>query len=198
MSFWLAAVLALTACQAGPRNFENENDRLRRANQQLEADVRELEQELARREAETRRLAEQFEDAGRPSADTPRATRIEFGRYTGPIDTDDDGRDDTVRVYVQPLDQQGRFIPVRAEARLRLVALPPDEDPYVVEDRNWSADEFAQCYRSGLTGTHYTLESPLDPPEDAPERMLIVVDLHDQSTGVTLTLEQPITLQRSS
>lgn len=172
----LMLMAALTAgCRTPRGGFLNENDELRRRNLLLQRQVDELEAALQRRMQQVRALesrlqrapAADVEGAEAGAADIPVLSEVKFGRYSGPVDSDDDGRIDAVRLYVQTRDQKGRFLPTAATATAQVVLIESDSEPRVLGRGRWTIAQFEAAYRSGLMGTHYTLELPLDDPEAA-------------------------------
>ncbi|MFP4143848.1 MAG: hypothetical protein ACOCTI_01755 [Phycisphaeraceae bacterium] len=163
--------VSLAGCFGGPRNFENENDRLRAEVLRLNRQVDRLETQLERRIGQVHALQRQANGATAevemPDADPPVLSQLRIGRYSGAVDTDGDDAPEQLRVYLEPLDQRGRLLPVAGRAVLRVVAIPEAGEPRVLAERTWGPDQFDATWRSGLTGRHYTLE--LDLPEPLPE-----------------------------
>ncbi|MEM1211466.1 MAG: hypothetical protein AAGI68_04125 [Planctomycetota bacterium] len=165
---------SLPAClSAGPRNFENENDALREERQKLEQQLAETQAALTRRESQLRAL--QAKHAAPSGAATqpanPQLATLRFAALSGPIDTNDDGADDTLRVYLQTLDDQGRFLPAFGVARLQAAWLRDEQPPVLLVDTALNQSEFNAAYRDNFVGTHYTLSAdlpnPLSPKLDA-------------------------------
>lgn len=183
-------------------------DDLREKNFQLQAEVDKLEKNLAARVAEidelkARNLPLPKSVEGVRPDDLPRFASITFGRYSGPIDTHNDGKDDTVRLYCDTLDQKGRLIPVAGSALLEATYLPvsPDADikakPVTLARRAYTPTEFSDAYRSGMTGSHYTLELTL--PTEMPEaatKLTVSVAITDASTGKTTTASIDMNVKR--
>lgn len=197
----LALGAMLPGCSAGPRNFENENDRLRKENLELRSRVDELELRVQQRIQQLQAM-EQKTAATRPALqgvnlrDLPQAVSASFDRYTGPIDTNADLVDDTLRVYVKVTDQQGRFIPVTAQATLQAVAIQPGNPPAVLVDKTFTPAQVDASYRTGFTGTHYTFEAPL--PTNLPaelKQITVKLTLLDASSGAKLECEQAMPIR---
>jgi hypothetical protein len=183
---------ALAGCR-GPRNFTNENDRLREENLKLSREIQDLQQQLQWQAQHARALSEQLQGSAQPvpGAQLPTLAALEFGRYSGAIDTNSDHRDDLVRIYLQTRDQDGRFLPVAGQATLQAVEIPETGEPWTLAQRTFSPEEFRQTYRTGLTGTHYTLELPL--PADIPadlSHVTVKLTFTDAGSGVQFTQEQ--------
>ena len=199
--FFLAIGLFCTACAGpDPAKISAENDRLRRQNLDLTRKTDELEKKVGLLEAQIDTLAQRLQTKagleGVAAADLPTAVKIEFDRYSGAYDTDGDGAADTLRVYVQTLDQRGRFVPVAGRAVLQAVAITPDPPPVVLASRVFAPAEFDDAYRSGFTGTHYTLEAKLPSPMPQGVREATVkVSVTDAATGAVLTGQQVMKLE---
>ncbi|MEL7087856.1 MAG: hypothetical protein AAGL98_05345 [Planctomycetota bacterium] len=144
------------------------NDELRQTNADLREQLGETQEQIKLLEGE---LSSHRQRVGKPAELTgagagavipgePVLSGLKFARYSGPVDTDGDGADDRVRLYLRPLDQRGRLLVVAGEVNVQVVELRADAVPRVVADRTFGAEEFAGTYRSGLTGDHFTLDVP--------------------------------------
>ena len=171
----LIALMLLTGCQVNigaARSVARENDRLREMNLQLRRQVERLETRLELTQGQVTSLRQQLDEPEAepmPDAVAPMLARLRLARYTGGFDTTGDGRHDTIRAYVQTLDQHGRMLPVAGRARLRIVTMPDDDEPATLAERTYAPADWDAAYRSGFAGTHYTLELELD--ADAMQRL---------------------------
>ncbi len=177
----------------GPRNFENENDRLRALNLELTEQVttltrrvEDLQQQLEiERQATPRELPE--------GINPPVPVRLEIDSWTTAVDTDRDRTPDAVRVYLLPRDAQQRVVQVVGEARIEIVALPVGGEAVTVQTTKIEPQRLNQSYHTSLTGPHYTLVIPItEPLPDKTNRLLIRAEVTDFSTGKTLTAERTI------
>jgi hypothetical protein len=187
--------LALSAC-GGPKNFTNENDALRRQNLELRDKAAQLQKQIDLRLAEIATLRAKNAAATQPAlegADIPRVVKLRPDRYSGAIDTNSDGTDDTVRLYIQTIDQQGRFLPAAGRAVVQVVAITPGSPPALLAEKAFSPSEFDAAYRTGLTGTHYSLEVPLDTTTPAGSAT-VKITFTDAATHATLTAELPVSI----
>lgn len=189
------AALLLVGC--GPRNFQNANDELRAQRLELRQRVATLEEDLQQRLGEIEALRAQVEgpSAQLPGARPPVFAAVKLGRYTGPVDVDGEGGDDLIRLYVKTLDQQGRMLPVAARAVVQAVHLRPDAEPVLYAERTWEPDAFDAAYRTGFTGTHYTLELPLD--DDAPDELTVKITV-TSAAGVTHSAQQAFGIEKTT
>lgn len=198
----IAAGFALAGCRGKPHNYLNENDRLRAENVDLREKIDKLTQALERREAELRQLRQAGattrpgSTAG-PGAEValPRVVALQFDKHSGAIPTHNPGPDDVLRLYLLTLDQQGRFLPVAAGVAVQVVAIRPGQAPLVLGDLSVNPAGFDKTYRSGLTGTHYTLEVPLAKFPEGVASATARLTLTDAATGATLTCEKAFPLK---
>jgi len=193
------AVILLCAvasgCFFGPRNFENENDRLRKENLELRERVAELEAQLLAARDRIDNLERRISGGVTPNvpgvapSDVPQASELSFGRFLGLVDDDEDGVADVARVYLIVRDQFGRVMPVAGSVRVRVVVIPSQGEPRTLGMLELVGEAFAETYRQGLTGAHYTLRVPIAAPgELGPNDELVVRALvTDAATGRTLT-----------
>ena len=177
----------------------NADDALRQENLQLKKLVAEMEQKLALRSGELESLRQQLERGPQPmaGAEPPVLAQIAFGRYTAALDSDRSGGDDLIRVYVRTLDQRGRMLPVAGRATLQAVFIEPGRDPGLIAKRDFDPSEWDAAYRSGLSGTHYTLELPL--PEDLPDGVAeatVKLSFTQADSGAEFSTQQAVAIER--
>lgn len=193
----ILACLSLTGC-GQQKSFANENDKLRAERLTLQQQIDELQNKLALREGELQATRRQLEDPLPPvqGVDPPRLAGIVLGMYSGPIDLDGDAVYDALRVYVRPVDQHSRQVTAEGKARVRLIATPAGGDPSTLLDVVYEPSVFHAAYRSGVTGTHYTLKADL--PADPPTQATLHVSLTDAATGRVFTAQKQVTLVRGA
>ena len=196
----LAATTPLTGCRFGGdgKSFANENDELRAENLRLARAVEDFEGRARLLETELKTLREDRRgDAPLEGAVVPVLSDLKFARYTGPIDSDDDGRDDRVMLYLQPTDQLGRTRIVAARLNVQAVALQAGQAPRVIADRTYEPPEFDAAWRTGLTGDHYSVQ--LDLPGDLPpelETITVQLTLTEAGTGIVREAQESFVLRR--
>ncbi len=189
-------------CQSTKTNFINDDDRLRQENLALHEKIDELHKTLATERSRVDALEQRLDDrASRPDVPASvllRLSSVEFDRYTGAIDQDGDGHDDALRLYIHTLDQHGRFMLCVGQAVVQAVTIEPGHPAQVVAEETFDPQAFDGCFRSGLTGTHYSLEVPLPQPlPEALNEVTVKITLTDAATGVVLTHAQPMKIQAS-
>lgn len=199
----LALGLAVSGCRLGAQDFTNENDRLRRENLHLSTKVEKLEKQVQLSRSQTRALEARIdrgtEVSGVALSDIPQVVAIEMSRFSGAVDTDSDGRDDVIRLYVRPVDHLGRFLPAIGPAVVQAVTIQPDEQPQILAQRKLTPKQFEASYRTGLTGTHFTLELPL--PADWPDeidQVTVKLTFTDAATGTNHSHQQPMGIKAPS
>lgn len=88
-------------------------------------------------------------------------------------------------VVVETRDGVGRFVQVAARVEVAVTLAPAMGDPRVLGRRSLTPAELRDSYRTGLMGTHYTIDVPLELPAGlAPGTPLAVtLELTDGWTG---------------
>ncbi len=202
----LLALALLSACLTGCTNVSanrvsSENDRLRAENLELKRNVETLQQRVKARVAEldAQRAASGSPGSSDPAltgADVPQAASLHFGRYSAAVDGDQDGQRELLRLYLMPRDQFGRFLPTAGALQAQAVWVQPGTQPVVLGETSLTPAQWDQAYRTGITGTHYTVELPLPAPLPAQaDSATVKVALTDAATGRTLTAEMTATLR---
>ena len=155
---------------------------------ELEAQITDLK---ARTEAAEKRLEveAQKHSAGEPQLPDGvpllHTSRIEIVKPSRGADTDRDGKDDAVRIYLATYDQRNRFLQTLASVRVTIAAVPAGKEAVTVATHEFDARAFDAAYRSG-GDAHYTLEVPIaeSVPEDV-DKLTVTVQLTDLLTGAT-------------
>lgn len=188
----LAGVLLAGGGCASKGRISAENDRLRRENREQKDRITALEGEIAELKV---KLAERYRPEAHLTPDhleaLPRVTKIEIGRLSGLLPTRGDEATSGV-IYLVPLDGRGRFTQFTGGVVAEVLVLPrvaggDEPQPRRVARRSYTPAELRDAYRSGLTGTHYTLELPFETPlvRPAGETLSVVlrVEAEDGLTG---------------
>ncbi len=197
----LVVTLLIPGCNAG--RISDENTRLRREHLELTEQLADQRARYDRLKAQTDALAARQNQTapavpGVKPSDIPVATRITLGRYSGALDEDGDGKDDTIRLYVLTEDQKGRFIPVAGRAVVQVVVIEPNEAVRELARKTYDPKALDEAFTSGLTGTHYTFELSVAPAEGTANREVTVkVTLVDAATGASMAAQTVVELSAS-
>jgi hypothetical protein len=189
-----AIVLALpvaAGCTLRPREGGDDSARLRvveleQENDRLSRRLRELEAQLSADDAALSAVPEEIRIA------TPHVAEVEIGRLSHMADLDDDGTPDMLRVYVAPRDGLGRFVQAVGELAVSAILPQGDRPAATVGLCTLSPLALRQAYRSGIGGTHYTIECPLDWKGLTPQRVLVAASFTDAVTGRRLQAERAV------
>lgn len=175
----------LPACRS---NYLNENDRLRARVMELETQAADLK---ARTEAAEKRLEVEVQKQSAGQAELPEGvapphtSRIEIIKPSRGADTDGDGQDDAVRIYLATYDQRNRFLQTLATATATIAAVPAGKEAVTVATKEIDAKEFDTAYRAG-GDAHYTLEIPItNPIPQGVDQLTVTLKLTDLLTGAT-------------
>lgn len=180
----LAGALLLTGCAPS-----RENSKLRRERAEYQERIAQLTADLEAKEAEVAALRQQLGVVSRVEGiEAPLLTRITLGRLSGLVDKDGDGQKDVLRLYVTPMDDRGRFRAFSGTAKLRAVDVRAEGEPRVVAQASFDGAQVDAAYRQGMTGTHYTFETPVD-LGDA-EELTAVIEVTDAESGIVLSVTE--------
>jgi len=184
-------VAALWGCTlGGSGKAGDELDRLRRENRRL-AD------ESAALAAERDELSTKVREAAREGPlppdvveALPRCASIEIGRYSGISPAGRTARPTGLVVYIEPLDGKRRFVQVAGVLSVTARLLPragAPGDGVELARVTLGPRELREVYRSGLGGTHYTIEVPVafDADALATGTLILQAELRDAVTGTT-------------
>lgn len=157
----LLAVFVLSGCRVGGSSTpERENERLRAQVRSLQGEVRTLASE---RDELLAKLSDKFTSPNAIAAAKalPLAVSIELDSLSGLTPPGSDSPATGVTVYVVPRDGFGRFVQVVGSLRLEVFRRAADGSTRPIGSATLGPDDLRQRYRSGFTGTHYTLDLPL-------------------------------------
>ena len=205
-SLLMACVMSSVLIPACSSRVAIENDRLRLENQSLKSQVESLSAinaELAAKlnESSAARLAPMDADV---LAALPRVASIEFDTLTGFFPGDRAKPATSVHVFVRPLDGRRRFVQAVGTFAVEAMIVPEEvgtddgtmgtateASPRVQLVRRLTPGEVREAYRSGLTGTHYEIELPLDAPlKERGATILVRAEFTDAVTGTVHKAEK--------
>lgn len=161
----VAVTVTLTGCRSG--SYENENDRLRGQVLDLEDDAADLRHRVGELEAQlaaANAVPEDVDPAVR--ANTPRVATLEISRLSHVRWDEADPTAATLVLYVEPADGRGRFLQVAGRLAVNVAVLPAGGAARTIGSAALGPAELRAAYRSGFTGTHYTVEIPIEIPND--------------------------------
>lgn len=120
----------------------------------------------------------------------PKIVELKLGRLTGPIDKDNDGFDDTIVVYIKPLDSDGDPIKVTGSATIKLVSLE-GKNPRILSEITLGPEELHKMWINGLMSSYYKVYCPLKKQDSKRITTLIVyVNFTELSTGREFAAEK--------
>jgi outer membrane murein-binding lipoprotein Lpp len=192
---WIAVLLTamLTGCGGGREPFLwNDMNRLKAENRELAMQVEQL-------KAQTDQLSEQIEtlsgldgDARMQELDT--LVKVRLGKRTGLYDMDKDGTNETLVVYVEPLDRSQDYVKAvgRVEVELWNLDAPPAEAR--LADWTLAPDEIQKHWGGTIFTGYYRLLFPVAEILNGQEKKLTVrVTFTDWLSGKVLRDQTTIT-----
>lgn len=109
--------------------------------------------------------------------------RIDLGKYTGGISTDDKPGDDAVKVYLAPIDQDGSTIKAAGEVTVQLYDLqaPPKEN--LIGQYKWTVDKISKQWHGGFGVYHYSFVCPWKSAPPKHDEITVRIEFADYLTG---------------
>ncbi len=203
----LCAMGVGASCRSGPKDFDNENDELRRRLTEAEGRIATLEAERNELAAKVGELSKTFEGAGGdPAADVvaslPRCAGLTIGRLSGPVDSNDDGYWDRVDIYIRPFDGRQRFVQIAGRMTASATLVPPPgsaEAPVTLGTAVLHPIDLRESYRSSPLGTHYTVEIPIRPVAvgSLSGSILLGAEFRDAVTGRVHAVQETVNPART-
>ncbi|MEM1424513.1 MAG: hypothetical protein AAGH64_10990, partial [Planctomycetota bacterium] len=189
------------------KNFDNDNDALRREREALAAENERLRAELSEARAKLGEIAQTLElaegvDAREFVDATPRCAGLNWDRFTDLVDEDGVPGPEAIRAYIKPFDGRQRFIQVTGWLTVRADLLPdPDpaapqnaRPPELLASVSLEPRGVREAYRSSPLGTHYVVELPLaEPNRPLSGSVVLVASFRDAQTGRRHRAQRTIT-----
>jgi len=189
-------VAVLTAGCGSFKKVSQENDRLRALVMELQDENRALAGRAGELEGQVQRLTRDLPIPQEVRDATPHVTDISIGSVSHAVDTDGDGRPDTLVVYVEPTDGRGRFVQLVGALSVHAATLPADGDAITLGRVTLGPRELRDAYRSTFLGTHYTIDVPITIAAGATQTECTVqVEFVDGHDGRSVTGQLPVDLE---
>lgn len=192
---WITMLLAvmLTGCGGGREPFLwNDMDRLKAENRELAMQVEQLKAQTDQLRAQVETLSGLDGDARLQELDT--LVTIRLGKRTGLYDLDMDGTNETLTVYVEPLDRSQDY--VKAVGRVEIELWNLDAPPAEARLADWTLapDEIQKHWGSTFFANYYRLTFPVAEILSGQEKKLTVkVTFTDFLSGKVLRDQTTIT-----
>jgi hypothetical protein len=121
---------------------------------------------------------------------------IQITKYTNLYDKDNDGKRETLIVYLQPVDQDGDIIKIPGDVHVRLLDLDKDKDPVVLGKWHLTPAQLKKTWFNAFMKTHYRLTFDLTGRLDNYEKPLtVMVTYTDCLTGKVFEVQKLIKSQ---
>lgn len=164
----------------------------------LQAAKNQLETKTERLEEENRQLLEQcnalaFLDREVRFSALDRLMEIRLARGTALTDENRDGRPETLRVHLEPVDQAGDVVKAPGEVRVSLWYLNPASGDYLLGEWTVSPEELKTKWGRSLMGAYYRLM--WDAAALLPEKLddlTVKAEFTDYLTGKVLKAQSPL------
>jgi len=193
-SFLLIAlfILFISACQNDVRQKPvSETDRLRQQNQTLTDRLANTEQQVQQLKKQVQTLSAVTDDT--QPEDIYDLQKIRIWRYTNLYDKDEDGKLESLIVYLQPVDSDGDVIKAAGRVEVQLWDLNRDEAHALLATWNVSPDEIKKEWYATVLASNYRLIFDISKLINKYEKPLTVkVKFTDILSGKTFTEQRTI------
>jgi hypothetical protein len=193
-SFLLIAlfILFISACQNDVRQKPvSETDRLRQQNQTLTDRLANTEQQVQQLKKQVQTLSAVTDDT--QPEDIYDLQKIRIWRYTNLYDKDEDGKLESLIVYLQPVDSDGDVIKAAGRVEVQLWDLNRDEAHALLATWNVSPDEIKKEWYATVLASNYRLIFDISKLINKYEKPLTVkVTFTDILSGKTFTEQRTI------
>ena len=179
------------------------SSRVAEENQRLRFEVIELQNQLESQQQRNQELQQELRQAATAPQTLPEDIRaviphvisLSIEKLSFARDTDGDGKPDLLTLYIKPTDGRGRFEQLVGTLSAAATLIPQNAEPVSIGRVQLTPAQVRDAYRSSITGTHYTVELPIQIPEGLDEKQAFVrVVYADGRTGQELAAERIIEL----
>lgn len=168
----------MTALQNQVDGLRKDNDDLRKANAELRAQAA----------ADRKQIEALLDLGGKRLEKLYHVTTVKLGGHTGGIDQDGRPGHDAVKVFLEPMDQDGNVIKAAGEVTIQLFDLAAKDA--LVAQYAFGVDEVRKHWSGGFLAYHYSFVCPW-PQGRAPQHDQITVRVvfRDYLTGKQFTAQ---------
>lgn len=184
-TFCIFIFLTLVIGCANPDKKESNNIQL----EQMTQENNELQKQIEQSEKENEQLKKQVQTlSGLPEnvklENLNQLENIKIGRYTGFFDKDDDGKKETLIVYLQPTDAEGDAIKAVGTAEIQLWDLNKTNNEALLGQWKVGTDELKNLWFETLVSIYYRLTFDVaDIVENLEEPLTVKLTFTDYLTG---------------
>jgi hypothetical protein len=155
----------------------------------LTRDKREMMRQIEQLESENKGLQKQIKTLHGLPDDTSlkeiyEVKSVRITKYTNLFDKDNDGKMETLIVYIQPVDQEGDIIKIPGDVHVQLLDLDKEKDPVVLGKWHLTPVQMKKLWLNAFMKTHYRLTFDITGRVDSYEEPLtVMVTFTDYLTG---------------
>jgi len=187
----LAAML--TGCSSGPKRPWNTLEDCIQANTELSMQVKNLESENTQLTEQVNTLSALDAATRLEALDTLEKVRI--GKRTGFYDKDDNSTNETLVVYLEPLDTEQDF--VKAVGRVDIQLWDLSEEGSKAKQAEWTLEpaELHKTWGGTIFAGYYRIKLPLEITPNQKKDHTVKITFTDYLTGKVLTDQKVLTIQ---
>lgn len=115
---------------------------------------------------------------------------IDLGRHTGGVNLDGEPGDDGVRVYLQPIDEQGHILKAAGSVKIDVFDLAGDPQDNLISSCSWDVEQTAKQWAGGFVSYQYAFDCPWPDGPPAHDEITVRVEFVDYLTGKTFSAQK--------
>ena len=185
----LAAIL-LAGCSSGKKRPWDTLEDCIQANTELSMQVQALESENTQLTEQVNTLSTLDTAARLEALDT--LEKIRIGKRTGFYDKDDDGTNETLVVYLEPLDTAKDFVKAVGRINIELWDLNTAEDKAKLAEWTLEPAELHKTWGGTIFAAYYRIKLPLEVAPDQQKEYTVKLTFTDYLSGKVLTDQKTI------
>lgn len=199
MTAWpvMALAVMLAGCGGGSDPvLWNDIDRLKAENTELSLQVQRLEEEKSRLSGQVATLSGLDETVRLRDLDT--LEKIRLGKRTGFYDQDEDGSNDTLTVYIEPLDTSQDYVKAAGLVEVQLWNLNAAPDAAKLASWSLAPEDLKEHWGGHIFASYYRLTFPVVDILTGQETELTVrVQFTDLLSGKTVGDQKTISISQN-
>ncbi len=165
---------------------ENQTQKLREQNEKLTQQLVDCQHQLIMQKTQI----ENLQKFGRNRLeDMIRLERITLEKLTGGYDSNHDGYDDGIVVYLQPIDTDGHIVKVAGSVKVKLFSL--DSKPRLIGRIELTPSQLRKTWIGSLWTNHYTIKCPFSITPKTTD-ITVRVEFTELLTGKTFVAQKRV------
>ncbi len=190
--FALSGISVITGCSNQSDKLiacENRTAKLKQENEKLTRELVDCQQQLIAQKSQIENLQKFGHDRLK---DMIKLKRISLAKLTGGYDSNHDGYDDSVIIYLQPIDTDGHIVKTAGSVKVQIFSL--SDNPQLIGQIELPPNQLRKKWVGSLWTNHYAIKCPF---KIAPKNQYVTVRVQftELLTGRTFIAQKQIKIK---